>query len=150
MNYWLVKSPFRNRSWPYVLLQGVFKLYGIRNRQARNYLAQMLPDDKALYYHSAAGRMIFGVMRVKSPAFPDPTSSNPEWLAIDFIPEITFEYPISLDQLKESEPLQELKLFKQPRLSVMPLTEAEYLRIRKLSEQIDLPNKEIAVVEAKV
>jgi len=135
MNYWLVKSPFRNRSWPYVLLQGVFKLYGIRNRQARNYLAQMSTDDKALFYHSAAGRLILGIMRVKAPAYPDPTSSNPEWLSIEFVPEITFEHPITLEQLKESEALQELKLFKQPRLSVMPLIEAEYLAIQMLSEK---------------
>jgi predicted RNA-binding protein with PUA-like domain len=91
-------------------------------------------DDKAVYYHSAADRMIFGIMRVKAPAFPDPTSSNPEWMSIEFVPEITFEHPISLDQLKDSESLRELKLFKQPRLSVMPLTEAEYMAIQWLSE----------------
>ena len=135
MQYWLVKSPFRNRSWPYVLLQGVFKLYGIRNRQARNYLAQMSTDDNALFYHSAAGRFILGIMRVKAPAYPDPTSSNPEWLSIEFAPEITFEHPITLEQLKVTEGLQELKLFKQPRLSVMPLTEAEYLEIEKITAQ---------------
>ena len=133
MNYWLVKSPFRNRSWSYVLLQGVFKLYGIRNRQARNYITQMTTDDKAVYYHSVAGRMIFGLMRVKAPAFPDPTSSNPEWMSIEFVPEITFEHPISFEQLKNSEALRELKLFKQPRLSVMPLTNAEFLAIQQMS-----------------
>jgi predicted RNA-binding protein with PUA-like domain len=133
MNYWLVKSPFQNRSWSYVLLQGVFKLYGIRNRQARNYIVQMTTDDKVVYYHSAADRMVFGIMRVKAPAFPDPTSSNPEWMSIKFMPEITFEQPILLEQLKDSESLRELKLFKQPRLSVMPLTKAEYLAIQQLS-----------------
>ncbi len=135
MQYWLVKSPFRNHSWSYVLLQAVFKLYGIRNRQARNYLAQMSADDKAVYYHSAAGRLILGIMRVKASAYPDPTSSNPEWLSIEFVPEITYEHPITLEQLKESDLLRELKLFKQPRLSVMPLTEAEYLAIEKLTAQ---------------
>lgn len=93
----------------------------------------MSTDDKTLFYHSAAGRLILGIMRVKTPAYPDPTSSNPEWLSIEFVPEITFEHPITLEQLKESGALQELKLFKQPRLSVMPLTEAEYEAIRELS-----------------
>jgi len=74
-------------------------------------------------------------MRVKSRAYPDPTSSKPEWLSIEFVPEITFEHPITLEQLKETEGLQELKLFKQPRLSVMPLTEAEYLAIEKITAQ---------------
>ena len=72
-------------------------------------------------------------MRVKAPAFPDPTSSNPEWMSIEFVPEITFEHPISFEQLKNSEALRELKLFKQPRLSVMPLTNAEFLAIQQMS-----------------
>lgn len=149
MNYWLVKSPFRSRSWPHVLLQNVFKLYGIRNRQARNYIAQMAADDRALYYHSAAGRLVLGIMRVKAPAFPDPTSNNPEWLSVEFEPEITFEHPVTFEQLKSTDALCELKLFKQPRLSVMPLTEAEYLAIQELSVQKVLTDDEIAVVERK-
>jgi len=93
----------------------------------------MATGDRALYYHSAAGRLVLGIMRVKAPAFPDPTSSNPEWLSVEFVPEITFEHPVTFEQLKSSDALQELKLFKQPRLSVMPLTEVECLAIQGLS-----------------
>lgn len=134
MNYWLVKSPFRSRSWTDVLVKGAFKLYGIRNHQAKNHIAQMKRGDKTIYYHGPTGKQIFGIMQVMQPPYPDPTTANPNWFAVDFEPVKTFESPVTLEQIKAEPTLQHIPLVKQPRLSVMPLTKQEFEEIVKMAE----------------
>lgn len=131
MQYWLVKSPFRTRSWVDVLMKGTFKLYGIRNHQAKNNIARMEPGDEALYYHGPSGKQIFGIMQVAKLPFPDPTTATPSWLAVDFEPVKTFEHPVTLEQIKIEPALQNIPLVKQPRLSVMQLERAVFEHIIK-------------------
>ena len=126
MNYWLVKSPFRTRSWPDVLVKGSFKLYGIRNHQAKNNISKMQPGDETLFYHGPSGKEIFGIMNVVKPAYPDPTTNSPGWLAIDFEPVKTFETPVLLSQIKALPELHNIGLIKQPRLSVISLSKKEF------------------------
>jgi predicted RNA-binding protein with PUA-like domain len=132
MNYWLVKSPFRSRSWLDVLIKGSFKLYGIRNHQAKNNISKMQPGDEALFYHGPSGKQIYGIVQVIKSPYPDPTTNAPGWLAIDFEPVKTFEPPISLERIKAEPYLQNIGLIKQPRLSVMVLTRDEFERIVNL------------------
>jgi predicted RNA-binding protein with PUA-like domain len=139
MNYWLVKSPFRTRSWQDVLVKGVFKLYGIRNHQSKNNISKMKTGDKALFYHGPSGKQIYGIMQVNKPAYPDPTTSNSSWLSIDFEPVRTFDVPVKLEQIRSIPDLQNITLLKQPRVSVAPLTKKEVERIAH-----------IAIVEGKI
>ena|SRR3990167_6330250 len=132
MSYWLVKSPFRTRSWPDVLVKGSFKLYGIRNHQAKNNISMMQRGDIALFYHSRSGKNVFGIMQVSKPPYQDPTTNNANWLAIDFKPIKTFETPISLGQIKTEPTLQNIGLIKQPRLSVIRLSKNEFEKIANL------------------
>ena len=133
MNYWLIKSPFRTRSWPDVLVKGSFRLYGIRNHQAKNNISMMQQGDLALFYHSRSGKNVFGIMQVSKPPYQDPTTSAAHWLAIDFEPIKTFESPISLGQIKTEPTLQGIGLIKQPRLSVMRLSKNEFEKIINLA-----------------
>lgn len=126
MNYWLVKSPFRTRSWPDVLVKGSFKLYGIRNHQAKNNILKMQPGDEALFYHGPSGKQIYGIMNVVKSAYPDPTTNAPGWLAIDFEPVKTFEPSVLLNQIKALPELHNIGLVKQPRLSVISLSKKEF------------------------
>ena len=132
MNYWLVKSPFKTRNWQDVLMSGVFKLYGIRNHQAKNNISMMQRGDFALFYHSRSGKNVFGTMQVVRPPYQDPTTKDTNWLAIDFKPTKTFENPISLGQIKTEPTLQNIGLIKQPRLSVIRLSKNEFEKIINL------------------
>ena len=132
MNYWLVKSPFKTRNWQDVLMSGVFKLYGIRNHQAKNNISKMQPGDVALFYHNRTGKNVFGIMQVSKPPYQDPTTNDANWLAIDFEPIKTFEPPISLGQIKTEPTLQSIGLIKQQRLSVMVLKRDEFESIVNL------------------
>ena len=133
MNYWLVKSPFRTRSWQDVLVKGIFKLYGIRNHQSKNNISKMKSGDRALYYHGPSGKQIYGIMQVNKKAYPDPTTNDPNWLAIDFEPVKTFEVPVTLQQIRSLPELQHIGLIKQPRVSVTSLTKDEFNKIADIA-----------------
>ncbi len=124
--YWLVKfAPFRT-SWAEIVRQGSFTLRGVRNPAARNYLSAMCVGDEVLFYHSQQELAVVGVMAVSREAYPDPTSADPQWLTCDFAPVKTLAQPVSLDTIKADARLAALALVRQPRLAVMPVTEAEF------------------------
>jgi len=99
---------------------------GVRNRQARNNLAAMKIDDLVFYYHSQQELAIVGIMKVTKEAYPDPASSDPQWLTCDFTPVLTLPRPVSLDEIKDNPALKKLALVKQPRLAVMPVSEDQF------------------------
>ena len=122
MNYWFIKSPFKNRGWGEAIMSGRFTLFGIRNHQARKNISEMKTDDLAIYYHD---RIALGLMEVASLPFPDPTCSG-NWLAVDFIPVKTFMNPFTLGQIKVNEILNQTAIIRQPRLSVVKLSYCEF------------------------
>lgn len=126
MNYWLVKSPFKTRNWQHVLFAGIFKLYGIRNHQAKNNIARMKKGDLALYYHSPSSKSIYGIMKICAPPYKDTTANSDIWLSVDFEPLKTFANPVTLTDIKSEKKLQNIGLIKQARVSVMPLSEEEF------------------------
>ena len=119
MAYWLVKSPFRSRTWARVIAAGEFRLYGIRNAQARNNIALMKPGDETLFYFR---QTIWGIMHVASEPALDTTNASEKWLSAAFTPVRALEPPVTLAALKTQPFFQESHLLRQPRLSVLPVT----------------------------
>ena len=126
MNHWLVKSPFKTRNWQHVLFAGTFNLYGIRNYQAKNNISKMKKGDLAQYYHSPSSKSLYGIMKVCTSPYKDTTTNSDTWLSIDFEPIKTFEQPITLHKVKAEKKLQNIRLIRQPRVSVIPLTKKEF------------------------
>ncbi len=127
MAYWLVKSPFRSRTWARVVAVGEFRLYGIRNAQARNNIAQMQSGDEVFFYFQQA---VWGVMQVEGTPVADPTSAESKWLAVTFKPVCTFEEPIVLGTLKAIKNLSDSPLLRQPRLSAVSLSPEQWDTIK--------------------
>ena len=126
---WLVKfAPFRT-SWSEIVRRGIFTLRGVRSPQARNYIADMRVHDPVLFYHSQQELKVVGLMEVIREAYPDPTSLHRQWLTCDFRPVKTLSHPITLAEIKANPVLKTLPLVRQPRLSVMPVTQAEFEEI---------------------
>jgi predicted RNA-binding protein with PUA-like domain len=126
MNYWLVKTEPETYSWTDLIQDGRTSWDGVRNFQARNNLQQMKAGDLVLFYHSVSERAIVGIAKVSREAYPDPTSDDARWLAVDLVPVRDFKEPVSLDQIKKEERLQDIALLRQSRLSVMPLRPEEF------------------------
>ncbi|GAA4397117.1 EVE domain-containing protein [Nibrella viscosa] len=126
MAYWLIKSPFRTRTWARVVAAGRFHLYGIRNAQARQYISQMQTGDQAVFYFQ---QKVWGIMRVALDPKADPTSDNSSWLAVDFEPIQTLEPPVEYQTIKSFVAFADSPLVKQPRLSVVPLNKEQWRSI---------------------
>ncbi len=133
MNYWLIKSepsvyPF-HKLWNEKSTQWD----GIRNFQARNNLALMKTGDLCLYYHSNGERAVVGLAKVSTEAFPDPTATDPRWLAVRVAAVSELQQPISLSTIKQDPILQHMELVRQSRLSVCPVRPEEFDRVIELS-----------------
>lgn len=148
MAYWLLKSEPSVFSIDDLERRGVSLWDGVRNYQARNFLRAMRAGDQAFFYHSSCPEPgIAGIMTVARAAYPDPTQFNPDspyhdpkspaeaprWDGIDVRFAEKFAGVIPLPVLKETPALSGLALVqKGSRLSVMPVSAAEWKAILKL------------------
>jgi predicted RNA-binding protein with PUA-like domain len=101
---------------------------------ARNNLKKMKKGDQLFVYHSGKQRAIIGIAEVVSESFPDPTSSDPAWVAVKVRAQKTLKNPVTLDVIKRTPRLLPMKLVKIGRLSVSPVLAAEWNAILRLSE----------------
>lgn len=137
MNHWLIKSEPFAYSWDDFVKAGRSVWDGVRNYQARNNLKAMAEGDWALFYHSNEGMEIVGIAQVAKEAFPDPTTDDPRWVAVEFVPVQRLERPVTLHQIKADNRLQQIALIRQSRLSVMPVRPEEFDLILSLSQNED-------------
>jgi len=133
MNYWLVKSEPAAYAWAQFVRDGKAAWTGVRNFQARNNLRAMKTGDRVLFYHSVTDKQIVGVARVMREFYPDATAAEGDWSCVDLAPVKPLAKPVSLDAIKADQVLRELPLVKQSRLSVTPLTKAQFERVLELS-----------------
>lgn len=135
MNYWLVKSEPEEYGWDHIVKDKVATWDGVRNYQARNSLKEMKKGDLVFIYHSGKTRDIVGICTVELEHFPDPKAPEKEgWVAIKLKPYQKLNEPVTLDQMKADEKITDIKLLRNPRLSVMPVIKKEFDHILKLSQ----------------
>lgn len=132
MKYWLVKSEPDVYAFSRLEAEGRVTWDGVRNYQARNNLRAMGVGDLCLYYHSNIGLEVVGIAAVSRAFYPDPTANQGDWSAVDLVPVKALMRPVSLADIKGEEALREIALVRNGRLSVMPLTEAEFQAILRM------------------
>jgi predicted RNA-binding protein with PUA-like domain len=133
MNYWLVKSEPEAYSWAQLVKDGKTSWTGVRNFAARLNLRAMKKGDLVCFYHSVSEKQIVGLARVAKESYPDPTATEGDWSCVDLEPVKPLKSPVTLETLKSDPVLKAMKLLKQSRLSVSPLTSAEFARALELS-----------------
>ena len=133
INYWLLKSEPDAWSWDNQVKEGASMWDGVRNYQARNNLKEMKKNDLCFFYHSVTERSIVGIVKVVKEYYPDPTDKTGRFVVVDVKATRKLKNPVSLDQIKENNRLQDIALVKQSRLSVMPLKKTEWDIIIKMS-----------------
>jgi predicted RNA-binding protein with PUA-like domain len=132
MAHWLIKSEPEVYSWDQLKKDKQTRWDGIRNYAARNHLKAMKKGDDLFFYHSNKGTEIVGIASVAKEAYPDPSSTNPAWFAIDVKPVKKLVKPVSLEQIKKDKKLAAMALVRIGRLSVQPVTEEEWQIIMKM------------------
>ena len=95
----------------------------------------MRKGDSVLFYHSGDDKQVVGLARVQKEGYPDATAKEGDWSAVDLAPVKALKKPVSLATIKADKALNQVALVRQSRLSVMPLTEAEFRRILALSDE---------------
>jgi predicted RNA-binding protein with PUA-like domain len=131
--FWLVKQEPSSYSWSDFVADGETSWTGVRNFSARNNLRRMQKDDEVLFYHSGDQKAVIGIAKVTRPAYPDPTAKEGDWCAVDLAAVRPLRLPVTLRDIKDNSQLKEIRLVRQSRLSVMPLTASEFREIAKMS-----------------
>lgn len=150
--YWLMKSEPSAYSIDDLVKDKKTHWDGVRNYQARNFMRdEMKKGDKVLFYHSnAKPTAVVGVCEVVKQGYPDFTAfdpedkhfdpkskeDNPTWIMVDIKIVQKLKRPVTLEEIKESSKLQNMKLVQRGnRLSVMPVDKKEFDEIIKLSSK---------------
>jgi len=133
MAYWLVKSEPEVYSWEQFEKDKQTAWTGVRNYAARLHLNAMKKGDEVLYYHSNEGLDIVGIAKVIKEAYQDPTTDDERWVAVDLKPHKKLKHPVSLDTIKKDKRLANMALVRIGRLSVQPVTDAEWTVIMELA-----------------
>ena len=132
MAYWLLKSEPDDWSWAEQVAKGRdgAEWTGIRNFSARNHLRAMKKGEEAFFYHTGKERAIVGVVRVIAEAHPD--STDAAWDAVDVAAVRALPTAVGLDRIKADRRLAGMPLVRIPRLSVQPVSSAEWRIICQL------------------
>ena len=134
MAHWLIKSEPVKYAFADLQRDGRTVWDGVRNNQAALYLKAMKLDDELAFYHSNEGLAVVGVAKVAKEAFIDPTDPAGRFVAVEVAPVRALKTPVPLAALKAHPDLAGMAMFRQFRLSVSPVTDAEWKTIMTLGE----------------
>ena len=128
MKYWLFKSEPSTWSWDDQVARGDAgeEWDGVRNYQARNFMRDMAVGDRAFFYHSQSEKAVVGTVEICAAAHPDSTTDDDRWECVDIRALIPLKTPVSLADIKARSDLADMALVRSSRLSVQPVTPAEW------------------------
>lgn len=134
MQYWLMKSEPAKYSWDDLVRDGRTVWDGVRNHQVAIWLRSMKAGDRALFYHSVQDLAAVGIMEVVGEAHPDASDPTGRFVAVDVAPVKPLAKPVTLAAMKADASLADLPLFRQFRLSIVPLTPAHWATLMAMAE----------------
>jgi predicted RNA-binding protein with PUA-like domain len=133
MSYWLFKSEPDTWSWDDQVKRGKKgqEWDGVRNFQARNHVRNMKKGDLGFFYHTGDEKAVVGIVEIKAEAHPE--SASAEWDCVDLVAVEPLKRAVTLSEIKADPALKDMVLVKNARLSVQPVTDAEWKRVIKLA-----------------
>jgi predicted RNA-binding protein with PUA-like domain len=136
MAYWLFKSEPSTWSWDQQVAKGEAgeEWDGVRNYQARNHMREMKLGDKGFFYHSQKEKSVVGIVEVCAEAHPDSTTDDERWECVDIKAVKSVPEPVTLADIKANPKLEDMVLVNNSRLSVQPVTAAEWKEICKMGK----------------
>lgn len=128
MHYWLFKSEPSAWSWEQQMAAGDKGTHwnGVRNHLAKQNLMKMAIGDLGFFYHSNEGLEIVGIVEVIRDYYPDPSDATGKFMMVDVKAVQPFKKPVTLKQVKATPAPAKMSLVTSMRLSVQPVTAAEW------------------------
>lgn len=135
MAYWLFKTEAATWSWAEQVKKGAKgePWSGVRNHQAANNMKAMRKGDLGFFYHSGEDREIVGIVEVIGLYRPDPSDESGKFGLVDVKAVRALPIPVSLAAIKALPELKDMVLVKNARLSVQPVTAAEWQIVCKMA-----------------
>lgn len=136
MAFWLFKSEPDVFSFDDLIARGATgeQWDGVRNYQARNNMRAMKKGERGFFYHSNIGKAVVGICEVVAEAHPDSTAQDPKWECVDVRAVARLNRPVTLDEAKAEPRLAGMVLVNNSRLSVQPVSDAEWQVILDLGQ----------------
>lgn len=132
--YWLVKSEPDTYAFDDLVRDKTTVWDGVRNPAAALHLRGMAVGDEVFFYHSGGNPSVVGLAKVTRTAFPDPSDASGRWVAVELAAGKPVKAPVSLAAIKAEPSLADLAIVRQGRLSVSPVTAAEWKTITAMSQ----------------
>jgi predicted RNA-binding protein with PUA-like domain len=133
MAYWLIKSEPSAYSWDQLVKDKKTSWTGVRNFQAQINLKAMKTGDRAFFYHSGEGKEIVGIAEVVKTAYPDSTDKEGKSVTVDFKAVEPVKKKVTLAEIKADPKFKEMKLVRQSRLSVSPVSDEHWKLLLKMA-----------------
>jgi len=136
MAYWLFKSEPSTWSWQDQLNKGDEGegWDGVRNYQASNNMKAMEVGDLGFFYHSVNEKQIVGIVDVIETYHPDPTDASGRFGMVTVRAVKTVTKPVTLAEMKAEPELEDFALIRQSRLSVVPVSKAQWQMILNMAD----------------
>jgi predicted RNA-binding protein with PUA-like domain len=131
---WLFKEEPSSYSFEALKKDGGTVWAGVRNPLAQRHLRSVKKGDRIFYYHTGNEKAVIGVAKATSDAYPDPNDKTGKAAVVDIAPERALARPVTLKEIKASKAFASFPLTRLPRLSVMPVTDAEWKEIERLAK----------------
>jgi predicted RNA-binding protein with PUA-like domain len=105
---------------------------GVKNPLAQKHLHAVKKGDRIFYYHTGDEKAVVGIAKAAGDAYPDPDDKSGRQAVVDVVPVKKLARPVTLAEIKTDPAFKTFPLVRISRLSVMPVTDAEWNRIEKL------------------
>lgn len=134
MAHWLFKSEPSTWSWQQQCDAGDKGTFwnGVRNHLAKQQLMAMKVGDLGFFYHSNEGKAIVGIVEVIKAYYPDHTDATGKFGMVDIKAVESVPNPVTLEAIKAESALKDMALVNNSRLSVQPVTDAEWDLVRRM------------------
>jgi predicted RNA-binding protein with PUA-like domain len=132
-SHWLVKSEPDTYSYADLERDGRTVWDGVRNFAAAGHLKAMKTGDQVFFYHSQEGKDVVAIAQVAREAFPDASDPTGKFVAVELTPVRKLAKSVTLADMKANPALAEMAMLRQGRLSVSPVTDAEWSTILKMA-----------------
>ena len=130
---WLFKEEPTNYSFDELVKDGKTVWSGVKNPLAQKHLRSVKRGDRIFYYHTGDEKAVVGIARAAGDAYPDANDRSGKSFVVDVVPDRKLARPVTLAEIKADASFASFPLVRMSRLSVMPVTDAEWERIEKLS-----------------
>src|SRR5882724_2644681 len=132
--HWLMKTEPDSYSYENLEKDGKAVWDGVKNNAALKFMRSMEKGDDAFIYHTGDEKQIVGIAQVTNAAYPDPKQSDPKLVVIDLKPKRKVKRPVTLAEVKADSRFAGFALVREPRLSVMPVTEDQWKMLLEMAD----------------